>query len=72
MYLRNCPYCGAEVDESDVYLHYNKRIDKWIFDHWCNKEDPCNGVFVTVYGKTWQEVIDKWNGVYEDKTSKSL
>ena len=71
--LRNCPFCKKDVNHEikELNVHYNKMIGKWIFFHTCSpRATDC--VNVCVYGDSEQEVIDKWNGVYEDKTSESL
>lgn len=65
--LRRCPFCKAEVEDEYPYLHYNEILDKWVLDHWCDKNVSTDGVYITVYGKTEQEVIDKWNGVWHEQ-----
>lgn len=62
--MRNCPFCNGAVKADDGLLgvHYNPQLKKWLFDHFCDEEHPTEDVSITVYGKTKQEVIDKWNG----------
>ena len=67
--LRRCPFCRKEVKDSYPYLAYFEELDKWVLSHYCNKT---NAATIDVYGKTEQEVIDKWNGIYEDEESESL
>ena len=67
--LRRCPFCKKEAEDRYPYLGYNDFLDEWILDHRC---DEVNAVCITVYGKSEQEVIDKWNGIYEEQTSESL
>ena len=61
--LRNCPFCGKDVNDEYYDVHYNDKIDKWLFSHWCNDESATDDVYLTVYGNSEQDVIDKWNGV---------
>ena len=71
--MRKCPFCEKEVAESYPHLMYNQQIGKWVFDHWCEGNERNEmPVVITVYGKTEQEVIDRWNGVYEEQESESL
>lgn len=67
--LRNCPFCKKKVKDRYPYFHFNEVSRKWILSHYC---DHTNGVTIDVYGLTEQDCVDKWNGVYEDKTSESL
>lgn len=60
--LRNCPFCKKEVKEYYPYLHFNENMEEWIFSHNCEHTEDAFEVCITVYGKTEQEVIDKWNG----------
>lgn len=65
--LRACPFCKKRLEDGVCLgVHYNQGLDKWLLDHWCNQKDATMGVIITVYGKTEQEVIDKWNGDYEE------
>jgi hypothetical protein len=68
--LRNCPFCNKDVNDDLLGVHYSEGIKKWVFAHYC---DGAKGVTIDVYGETEQEVIDKWNGLYEeDKKSEGL
>ena len=60
--LRNCPFCGKKVDSGFPTLFYNPLTGKWVLSHWCNEAAPTSDVYITVYGKTEQDAIDKWNG----------
>lgn len=64
--MRKCPFCGKEIDDGYPYLHFNMQMGKWIFDHWCDLVNPTSDCGITIYGKTKQEVIDKWNGVHHE------
>ena len=73
--LRKCPFCGGEVTESGFVpdFSYHKDMEKWLLHHAClHDEGFKHGVSVWITGETEQEVIDKWNGVYEEQTSESL
>jgi hypothetical protein len=72
--LKMCPFCGADVNTDLEWMgvRYNGMIGKWVFSHWCNQKDATDGVFITVYGNSKQDVIDKWNGEHEEQTSESL
>lgn len=67
--LRRCPFCKKEVKDTRPYLHFNEKLNKWVLNHYCNGTEA---VTIDVYGKTEQEVIDKFNGIYEEQTSESL
>lgn len=74
MELRKCPFCGSEIITDGICpeLDYNELAGKWILHHTClHNENFKNGVSVLISGEK-QEVIDKWNGVYEVKESESL
>lgn len=73
--MRNCPFCKKEVNEdAPVYgVHYNKLIDKWLFLHVCSPDIGVVDINIDVYGKTKEEVIDRWNGVQDEvQESESL
>lgn len=72
--LRKCPFCGGEVTTDGVVpdFHYHKGMKKWMIVHAClHSEEFEDGVSILITGEK-QDVIDKWNGVYEKQTSKSL
>lgn len=62
--LRNCPFCGAEVNAEYPFLMHNEESGHFVLSHFCHqaelegKLDIC----IAVYGKTEEEVIEKWNG----------
>ena len=71
MELRKCPFCGSEITTDGICpeLDYNELAGKWILHHAClHDDDFTNGVSVLISGEK-QEVIDKWNGVYEEQKS---
>ena len=65
--MRNCPFCQKDVNDDFFGVHFNKLIGKWIFNHACDPMNATMDVDITVYGKTEQEVIDKWNGVQHEQ-----
>ncbi len=67
--FRACPFCKKDVDCAYPYIHYHEDMGKWIFSHYCDHPITHFHVTIDVYGFTEQEVVDKWNGVYEDKES---
>lgn len=64
--LRKCPFCGEEVKAEYPYLDYLKNLEIFMLAHYCPHGSGGISVGVSVYGKTEKEVIDKWNGVYEE------
>lgn len=74
MELRKCPYCRSKIITEGICpeLDYNDLAGKWMLHHFCLHEDDfTNGVSIMISGDK-QDVIDKWNGVYEDEESESL
>ena len=74
MELRKCPYCGKKIIVEGLApeLDFNECSGKWILFHAClHNENFENGVSIMISGEK-QDVIDKWNGVYEDKKSEGL
>lgn len=72
--FRKCPFCGGEITVGDLSsdFHYHEGMKCWYLFHSClHGEDFKNGVGITICGKK-QDVIDKWNGVYEVKKIESL
>lgn len=58
--LKPCPYCGAEILHDSGTIT-NLGINGWVINHYC---DPSIGeltVSISVYGKTKEEVINRWN-----------
>lgn len=73
--MKPCPFCGAHVDKDHfVYgVTYNSIMDLWVFDHICHYDDNHDlDVTMTVYGKTKEEVIERWNRRAEIQKSESL
>ena len=60
--MNPCPICGKKIDAEHPITgpHYNESINKWVFDHWCDNENP-TAMWISVSGKTKQEVIERWN-----------
>jgi hypothetical protein len=74
MELRKCPFCGGKITTNGLApdLDYNELAGKWMLHHVCLHDvDFTNGVSILISGEK-QEVIDKWNGVYEEQESESL
>lgn len=63
--MRNCPFCGNEVSDGFPYLMYVNTINQWNYHHACPHIGAEVEVVVTIYGDSEEEVIEKWNGVYE-------
>lgn len=66
--LKSCPFCKDEVAQGFPYL-FEMSDGEWVYSHCCKHPVGKLSVTIDVYGNTEQEVIDKWNGVYEDKES---
>lgn len=62
--MRNCPFCGKEVSDGFPSLMYVNTINQWNYHHACPHIGEVE-VVVTIYGDSEEEVIEKWNGVYE-------
>ena len=62
--LKPCPFCG----NNDVHIsNYNIEESKWGLDHYCPYENGRMSIVISVYGKSKQEVINKWNKRIGDK-----
>lgn len=75
--MKPCPFCGAKIDKDDKIfgVRYNEKLKRWLLDHTCHYEPnkhPAIDVNIAVYGKTKEEVIERWNGRAENKKSKGL
>lgn len=70
--MRNCPLCGDSVKTWEIF--FISGLDKFALNHACHHNaDPDHTGFVSVYGATKQEVIDRWNGeCIEEQTNESL
>lgn len=56
--LKSCPFCGKV---EDVRVVHQMSDGTWVFSHPCGKEDGELTIFVSVYGRTKGEVIERWN-----------
>ena len=56
---KKCPLCGAKVVFDDLFLSFNAKTGKWAFHHFCGDGELVS--CISVYGKTKEEVIDRWN-----------
>ena len=71
--MRKCPFCDMEIRTDFPYLTFLPSKGQWNLSHTCPHPDDELGVWIDVYGKTAQECLDKWNGVWhEDEESESL
>ena len=59
--MRKCPFCGAEINIEYPNLDYLESRDIWIYNHYCEMTDEPLDVVLSIYGKTKQEVIDKFD-----------
>lgn len=71
--MRNCPFCNEEiqVDHPLYGIKHNDERDTYSLHHFCHPLSEELEVCVSVYGKTEEEVIKRWNGD-EEQTSESL
>ena len=60
--MKPCPICGKKIDKDSVGygVHYNEILGKWMFDHWCDDENP-TACWLSVSAPTKEEVIERWN-----------
>ena len=70
--MRNCPFCNEKAKRGFPHFYLMEDGD-WVFSHHCKlKPFPSLTGCITIYGASEQEVIDIWNGVYEEPKSESL
>ena len=64
--LKPCPFCGS-VEEPFI-IEYGPRNDRrWNLDHYCpHDEDDRITMVINIYGKSRDEVIERWNGRADD------
>ena len=62
--MKKCPFCLEEVKFAHPYLIQlqNKR---WLLNHYCHIDSDELDIVIDVYGDSKEEVIQKWNRVYE-------
>lgn len=70
--MKRCPYCGQEIREDYPTIDYIKDHDVWLVSHFCPHEGDDLSVCISVYGKTREEAIERWNHRAEIEESKSL
>lgn len=57
--VKPCPFCG------DNKVHVGDVKTKWMLWHFCVHEENEAEAHIDIYGKTEQEIIDKWNKLGE-------
>lgn len=70
--MKKCPFCGAKVVIATPYLTRLSTNGKYVFNHYCNLGSADLDIVVDIYGDSKEEIIQKWNRVYEKQTSESL
>ena len=56
--LKPCPYCGV----NDAFIHnYNIEDSRWCLDHYCGHDEDELSIVINIYGKSREEVIERWN-----------
>lgn len=66
MKLRKCPFCGKEPVWG---IDHNGSIGRFVLSHACHNdgERKAHTAFISVYGKTKEEVAKRWNGCYANE-----
>ena len=59
--MLRCPICGAEVEAKSPFMGYVEAYDIWNFNHHCDPDIPDLTCSINVWGKTEEEVIERWN-----------
>ena len=59
--MKRCPCCGAKVVAKFPYLMYLDKGGLWTFSHHCDHEPDDLTVGISVWGKTKEEIIERWN-----------
>ena len=52
----SCPFCG-----NTKFFISNFADNQWALSHYCPYEREELNIAITVYGETYEEVIEKWN-----------
>jgi hypothetical protein len=61
MNLKKCPFCGKN-DKDCRYSTYIMPVgDRYVLSHTCNLNRDDEYTFISIYGDTEKEVINKWN-----------
>jgi hypothetical protein len=63
--MRKCPFCKKEVVFDEPWFSQFGDDKTWVFNHYCDHEPNKMGVVITIYGDTAEEVIAKWDAMYE-------
>lgn len=69
--MKTCPFCREKVKLSHPFLMQLSN-GRWIFNHYCHLDSDALDVVIDIYGDTKEEVIQKWNRVYEKPKSESM
>lgn len=69
--MKKCPFCGEKVIFSHPFL-LQLSNGRWLLNHYCHLDSDELDVVIDIYGDTKEEVIQKWNRVYEKSKSESL
>lgn len=66
--MKPCPFCGKKITEDDSVfgVHFIGDSHGWVLNHFCHKHTEKLDVVLTVYGDTKEEVIERWDGRYEE------
>jgi len=59
--LKKCPLCGEAVNTSWPFLMWQEVNGEWVLSHNCHDGNGDLIGSVTVYGKTAEEVFQRWN-----------
>ena len=70
--MKECPFCGALVKPRSIDFNFNSLSKNWILFHNCNVDSEDSQMGILISAKTEQEVIDIWDGRYEEQKSESL
>ena len=69
--MKTCPFCREQVKLSYPFL-IQLSNESWVFNHYCHLDSDALDVVIDIYGDTKEEVIQKWNRVYEKPKSESM
>lgn len=61
--MRDCPFCNAKISSEFPDMMFVEGLKKYVFTHACNYVNGAHTVFVSIYGDTEEEAINKWNGI---------
>lgn len=70
--LNRCPFCGKGVEDDFLTVSYIEAHKVWLVSHYCDREDNDLTVCISVYGKTREKAIERWNHRAEVEESESL